>query len=138
MYAELHAFSNFSFLRSASFPEELVERAAQLGYRAIAITDECSVAGVVRAHEAAKKFNLALIVGATLTCTDGLTLIALARCRSGYGQLCRLITRARRAAIKGRYTLERAWLEGALEECGLIWRPSGQRDDADAADGAWL
>ncbi|MFC4311590.1 error-prone DNA polymerase [Steroidobacter flavus] len=134
MYAELHALTNFSFVKGASFPEELVERAAQLGYRAIAITDECSLAGVVRAHEAAKKFNLALIVGATLTCSDGLTVIALARSRTGYGQLCRLITRARRAAGKGCYTLERDWLAGALDECCLIWLP-GENDDA---DGAWL
>jgi error-prone DNA polymerase len=135
MYAELHALSNFSFLRSASFPEELVERAAELGYRALAITDECSVAGVVRAHDAAKKFKLPLIVGATLTCTDGLTLVALARTRHGYGQLCRLITRARRAAIKGTYKLERAWLDGALDECGLIWLPNESHDER---DGDWL
>ncbi|MBM0105434.1 error-prone DNA polymerase [Steroidobacter sp. S1-65] len=135
MYAELHALSNFSFLRGASFPEELVERAAELGYRAIAITDECSVAGVVRAHEAAKKHNLPLIVGATLTCADGLTVIALAQSRRGYGHLCRLITKARRAAVKGTYTLERAWLDGALDECCLIWLPG---DDDAEGDGDWL
>jgi error-prone DNA polymerase len=135
MYAELHALSNFSFLRGASFPEELIERAAALGYHAIAITDECSVAGIVRAHEAAKKFNLRLIVGARLPCTDGLIVIALARSRHGYGQLCRLITRARRAAAKGTFALERAWLAGALEDCSLIWLPD--RTTADS-DGAWL
>ena len=135
MYAELHALSNFSFLRGASFPEELVKQAAQLGYRAVAITDECSVAGVVRAHEAAKKVHLPLIVGASLTCADGLALIALARTRHGYGQLCRLITRARRAAIKGSYTLERAWLDGALDECCLIWLPDDRNDEG---DGRWL
>ena len=135
MYAELHVSSNFSFLRGASFPEELVERAAELGYRAIAITDECSVAGIVRAHEAAKKHNLPLIVGATLTCTDGLAVIALSQSRRGYGHLCRLITRARRAAVKGAYTLERAWLDGALDECCLIWLPG---DEHAEADGDWL
>ena len=63
-YAELHCLTNFSFLRGASHPEELVERAAQLGYAALAITDECSLAGVVRAHVAAKAHGLKLIVGA--------------------------------------------------------------------------
>lgn len=135
MYAELHVLSNFSFLRGASFPEELVERAAQLGYRAIAITDECSVAGIVRAHEAAKKFNLPLIVGAKLICKDALTLIALARSRRGYAQLCRLITQARRAAGKGSFSLERTWLEGALDECSLIWLPN---ESTARADGEWL
>ena len=62
-YAELHCLSNFSFLRGASHPEELVERAAALGYRALAITDECSLAGAVRAHQAAKESGLKLILG---------------------------------------------------------------------------
>ena len=59
MYAELHALSNFSFLRGASQPEELVEQAKRLGYRALALTDECSLAGVVRAHVAAKEHGSA-------------------------------------------------------------------------------
>ena len=63
-YAELHCLTNFSFFRGASHPEELVERAAQLRYSALAITDECSVAGVVRAHGAAKESGLKIIVGA--------------------------------------------------------------------------
>ena len=54
-YAELHCLSNFTFLRGASHPEELVKRAQELGYRALALTDECSLAGVVRAHVAAQK-----------------------------------------------------------------------------------
>ena len=62
-YAELHCLSNYSFLRGASNPEELVERAAELGYQALAITDECSVAGVVRAHVAARDVGLKLIIG---------------------------------------------------------------------------
>ena len=66
MYAELHALSNFSFLRGASQPEELVAQAKRLGYRALALTDECSLAGVVRAHAAAKRCELPLIVGAEL------------------------------------------------------------------------
>ena len=111
MYAELHCLSNFSFLRGASHPEELVERAAQLGYAALAITDECSVAGVVRAHVAAKESGLKLIVGAELRLDDGLRCVLLAQNRAGYGQLCRLITRGRRAAPKGEYKLSRCDLE---------------------------
>ena len=106
-YAELHCLSNFSFLRGASHPEELVERAAALGYTALAITDECSVAGAVRAHVAARERNLKLIIGSEFRLEDGLRCVLLATRRSGYGQLCRLITRARRAAPKGEYRLER-------------------------------
>ena len=91
-YAELHCLSNFSFLRGASHPEELVERAVELGYAALAITDECSVAGVVRAHVAAREHALPLIVGSEFRLEDGLHLVLLATSRGGYGQLCRLIT----------------------------------------------
>ena len=105
MYAELHCLSNFSFLRGASRPEELVERAAKLGYAALAMTDECSVAGVVRAHVAAREHGIKLIVGAEFRLEDGLRCVLLARDRAGYGRLCRLITRGRRAAKKGEYRL---------------------------------
>ena len=70
-YAELHCLSNFSFLRGASHPEELVERAQALGYAALALTDECSLAGVVRAHLAAKDAGLPLVVGSEFTLADG-------------------------------------------------------------------
>jgi len=111
VYAELHCLSNFSFLRGASRPEELVERAAQLGYTALAITDECSVAGVVRAHVAARDYNLKLIVGSEFRLEDGLRCVLLAQDRRGYGLLCRLITRGRRAAPKGEYRLCRRDIE---------------------------
>ncbi|MDH5177444.1 MAG: error-prone DNA polymerase, partial [Gammaproteobacteria bacterium] len=114
VYAELHSLSNFSFLRGASRAEELVERAVQLGYTALAITDECSVAGVVRAHVAAREHNLKLIVGAEFRLDDGLRCVLLARNREGYGRLCRLITRGRRSAPKGDYKLTRADLEELL------------------------
>ena len=127
MYAELHTLSNFSFLRGASHPEELVEQAKRLNYRALALTDECSLAGVVRAHVAAKEHGLPLIIGAELTCLDQLKLIALATDRASYGALCRLITRARRADIKGRYALERSHLENALDGCLIIWLPEAHR-----------
>src|SRR5512142_3387586 len=110
-YAELHCLSNFTFLRGASHPHELIEQADALGYHALALTDECSVAGVVRAHMAAKCRPLQLIVGAEFRLSCGLKLVALAIDRLGYGQLCRLITRGRRAAVKGHYILTRADLE---------------------------
>jgi error-prone DNA polymerase len=140
MYAQLQSFSNYSFLTGASFPEELVERAAALGYRALALTDDCSVAGVVRAHTAAKKHALPLIIGTRLSCTDGLALIALAQSRHGYGQLCRLITQARRAAPKGTYELPHHVLENALKACALIWLPrfGTQALDDILQDGRWL
>ena len=80
-YAELHCLSNFSFLRGASHPEELVTRAHALGYEALALTDECSLAGVVRAHVAAKECGLKLIVGTELTLADGIKLVLLAKDR---------------------------------------------------------
>jgi error-prone DNA polymerase len=109
-YAELHCASNFSFLRGASHAEELATRAAQLGYSALAITDECSLAGVVRAHVAAKEANLHLIVGSLfrLVNADGkpaVSIILLAKNREGYGNLCELITLARMRAAKGDYWL---------------------------------
>ena len=116
-YAELHCLSNYSFLRGASHPEELVERAHALGYRALAITDECSVSGVVRAHQKAKELELHLIIGSEIRLIDGPRLVLLATNRSGYGRLCRLITLGRRRADKGSYRLSRADLEQNLSDC---------------------
>ena len=108
-YAELQCASNFSFLRGASHPEQLVARAAALGYSALAITDECSLAGVVRAHVEAKRHQLSLIIGSQFRVHteegDCLTLIALVMNREGYGNLCELITLARSRAEKGEYHL---------------------------------
>ena len=104
-YAELHCLTNFTFLRGASHPEELVEQAHALRYSAIAITDECSLSGVVRAHSAAKQCNeersaknepaLKLIIGTEVKLADGPKLVFLATNRAGYGAMCALITRAR-------------------------------------------
>jgi error-prone DNA polymerase len=151
-YAELHCLTNFSFLRGASHPEELVERAAKLKYSALAITDECSVAGVVRAHVAAKEMNLKLIVGAefefripaeekratragsspfTLHSSPRaaqLRLILLATDRQGYGNLSELITRGRRQAKKGEYRLTLLDIEQGLPGCLAIWLPPAQPD----------
>ena len=74
-YAELHCLSNFTFLRGASHPEELVARAHALGYEALALTDECSLAGVVRAYVAAKTCGLALLIGTEVRITDGPRLV---------------------------------------------------------------
>jgi error-prone DNA polymerase len=75
VYAELHCLTHYSFLRGASAPEELIGRAASCGYHALAITDECSLAGVVKAHVAAKELGLKLIVGSEFTLTEGIRLI---------------------------------------------------------------
>ncbi|MBM3394717.1 MAG: error-prone DNA polymerase [Betaproteobacteria bacterium] len=127
-YAELHCLSNFSFLRGASHPEELVETAARLGYKALALTDECSLAGVVRAHVATRTHQLQLIVGTELRLTqsDGSTLdlVLLATNREGYGNLSELITRARRAAKKGAYALPCAQMDEGLAHCLALWLPS--------------
>ncbi|CAB3864604.1 Error-prone DNA polymerase [Achromobacter insuavis] len=109
-YAELQCQSNFSFLQGASHPEELAARAAELGYAALAITDECSLAGVVRAHMEAKTQKLPLIIGATFRLRAGpeaapLDLTLLAQTREGYGNLSELITLARTRAPKGEYRL---------------------------------
>ena len=126
-YAELHALSNFTFLRGASHPEELVQTAAQLGYEALAITDECSVSGVVRAHMAAKNCGLKqLIIGSEFRLDTGLKLVALAQSHTGYTALCRLITSGRRAAEKGSYHLCAGDFADGLPECLLLWVPGNQ------------
>ena len=127
-YAELHCLTSFSFLRGASHPEELVERAHELGYSALAITDECSVAGVVRAHLAAKKYDLKIVIGAEMKLEDGMKLVLLATNRAGYGRLCALITRARTRTPKGRYRLEPTDLDDGLPECLALLVAGGASD----------
>ena len=119
-YAELHCLSNYTFLRGASHPEELVERASALGYAALALTDECSLAGVVRAHLAAKANGLKLLVGAEFRLEDETKLVMLAADRGAYGALSVFITSARRASPKGRYRVEEAQLERAAHAPGLL------------------
>src|SRR5262249_18644608 len=126
--AELHCLSNFSFLRGASSPSELVERAAALGYRALAVTDECSVAGVVRAHEAAKELGLPLVVGSEIRLDDGARLVLLATDREGYGELSALITLGRRRTPKARYSLAWSDLDGGMPGCLALLAPDGQDD----------
>ncbi|MBX6318395.1 MAG: error-prone DNA polymerase [Pigmentiphaga sp.] len=109
-YAELQCLTNFSFLRGASWPEEMVDRAAELGYAALAITDECSLAGAVRAHVRAKEKKLPLILGSQFRLQDetdspGMELVLLATDKEGYGHLAELITYARSRSAKGSYCL---------------------------------
>ena len=129
-YAELHCLSNFSFQRGASHPQELVKRALALGYQALALTDECSVAGVVRAWEAAKECGLHLIVGSEFLWGDDLRLVALARDAEGWGNLCEFITAARAVASKGQYHVGPRSPWGLLQGCELLLAPIRQRFDA--------
>jgi error-prone DNA polymerase len=132
-YAELHCLSNFSFLRGASHPEELVERAAALGYAALALTDECSLAGVVRAHVAAKEHGLKLIIGTELKLDAGLKVVLLATGRASYGAIAALITTGRRRSKKGCYQLCREDLEAVRGKGVLVLLVSG-----DAGQAGWI
>ncbi|MCP5153809.1 MAG: error-prone DNA polymerase [Ectothiorhodospiraceae bacterium] len=134
-YAELHTFSCFTFLQGASHPEELVARARALGYTALALTDECSLAGAVRAHLAAREAGLALIHGTTVALETGgagpspgggaSRLVLLATDRVGWGQVSALVTRGRRAAEKGTYRLTHADLDAAaLDHCLALLVPA--------------
>jgi len=122
-YAELHCLSNFTFLRGASHAEELVERSHELGYTALAITDECSLAGVVRAHVAAKACSLKLIVGSEMRFEDGPGIVLLATNRTGYSNLSELITQGRRSDIKGRYSLALSDIRNGLPGCLALLLP---------------
>ncbi|MFG6448600.1 error-prone DNA polymerase [Roseateles sp. BYS180W] len=163
-YAELLCRSSFSFLQAASSPEELVLRAHALGYRALALADECSVAGVVRAHSALQRLQqelglsaapLQLLLGTRLAVWDdtatptaptpAFELVVLARNMQGWGHLCQCITRLRRAsATKGQYRL--SWQEldgllgvGALDDCVLLLLPQRRSsDEALHAQAQWL
>ena len=122
-YAELHCLSNFSFQRGASHPQELVRRAHELGYAAVAITDECSVAGVVRAHGEAKKLGIKLLLGAEFA-LDGFRLVVLARNVQGWGNLCEFITACRMQADKGEYACSREESDFALlADCEVLVAP---------------
>lgn len=139
-YAELHCLTNYTFLRGASHPEEMVQQASKLGYHAIAITDECSVAGVVRAYAEARELNVKLIIGTEITLLDGLKLVLLATNLNGYGNMCELITLARSRAEKGSYQLSRSDLPDSIDDCLVIWCPKeDSTSDFDHAEQAnWL
>jgi error-prone DNA polymerase len=100
-YAELHCKTNFSFLEGASHADELVARAKELGYTALAVTDRESLAGIVRAHIAAKETGLKLLIGAEVHPVDAAPVVLWATDRKSYGRLSRLLTVGRRRAEKG-------------------------------------
>lgn len=120
-YAHLHTTTNFTFLTGASHPEEYVERAADLGYEAVAITDECSLAGVVKAFVASEECNIKLLIGSRFRLSNGLHLIALAPTRAAYAELSGFITLARRRAAKGEYEAHFEDLRFRLRTCLIIW-----------------
>ncbi|NGY04372.1 error-prone DNA polymerase [Solimonas terrae] len=130
-YAELHAVSAFSFRRGASMPQELVEAATALGYRALALTDECSMAGAVRGYERIRDYrecaqaHAELLVGCEWNLDDGLRCVALCEDQAGYSAVCRTITQARRATDKGAYRLTRADFDAPLPGTSLLWIPRG-------------
>ncbi len=128
-YAQLHTLTNFSFLTGASHPQEMVYRAAELGYSAIAITDECSLAGVVKAYAAAKDLEIKLIIGSRFLLSNGLHVIALAPTRVAYAELSGFITLARRRATKGTYEAHLEDLRFRLQNCLLIWLCEPITDD---------
>lgn len=128
-YAELYCLSHYSFLRGASSPAKLVRRAEQLKYKAIAVTDECSVAGVVKAWQASKESQIKLIMGSEFRTPSLGSWVVLCQNREGYAQLSAFITRCRRAADKGSYQFIPEWLaQNNLSSCVLIWIPPEQAD----------
>ncbi len=160
-YAELHCRSSFSFLTGASRPEELVQAARQQGYAALALTDECSLSGVVRAHGAANQQGLHLLIGAQIKLSPGQggdaavlaghdlpQLVLLAQTRRGYGNLSQWISVARRRAPKGQYLAHPSDLEGrvpyapylaGLPDCFAILLPApGQAFETVFAHAMWL
>ncbi|MGE8064096.1 error-prone DNA polymerase [Pseudomonas sp. NPDC089569] len=134
-YAELHCLSNFSFQRGASSALELFQRAKKQGYQALAITDECTLAGIVRAWQAAKSVELPLIIGSEIRLENGPKLVLLVESIEGYQTLCRLITRARRRTQKGQYEIRRDDLSEPLPGLLALWVPDAVDD---LAQGHWL
>ncbi|CAN7150381.1 error-prone DNA polymerase [Acidovorax delafieldii] len=136
-YVELRCISHFTFLRGASSPSELVERAKRLGYSGLAITDECSMAGAVRAHIAAKEVALPLLLGSQFLVSprgnqeSPFTLVLLAQNIDGYGNLCEFITKLRRSSDKGSYHLDLDFINGGeLRNCVALICPDRFAEDA--------
>ena len=120
-YSELCCLSNFSFLQGASHPQELVKTAHALGYRALALSDECSLAGMVKAYQAAKECDLKLISGSHFHLSNGETLVVLAPTRVAYAELSGFITLARRRSAKGQYEAHLSDLRFRLQHCLILW-----------------
>ncbi|WP_224791356.1 error-prone DNA polymerase [Pseudomonas fluorescens] len=134
-YAELHCLSNFSFQRGASSALELFQQAKKQGYQALAITDECTLAGIVRAWQAAKSVELPLIIGSEVRIENGPKLVLLVENLAGYQSLCRLITRARRRTQKGQYQVLREDFSEPMPGLLVLWVPDAVDD---VASGHWL
>lgn len=122
-FAELHVISNYTFLRGGAHPEELINRAADLGYTAIALTDECSFAGLAKAHMTAKARGIHLIIGSEFHLEEGIKLVLLAPTREAYGQLSALITHMRRRSEKGEYLATLEDFRFGLADCLILWPP---------------
>lgn len=125
-YAHLHTITNFTFLTGASHPPEYIYRAVELGYSALTITDECSLAGIVKAYNAIKALKelgveFKLIVGSRFQLSNGMQLIAIAPTRQAYAELSGFITLARRRAPKGEYEAHFEDLRFRLQNCLIIW-----------------
>lgn len=131
-FAQLNTTTNFTFLTGASHPEEYIQRAHELGYEALAITDECSLAGVVKAYVAAKNLKFKLIVGSRFCLSNGMHLIAIAPSRVAYAELSGFITLARRRAPKGTYEAHFEDLRFRLRNCFIIWLANRQESISDA------
>src|SRR2546423_7860963 len=108
-YVELHAGSAFSFLRGASFPEQLAETAAELQMPALALLDRDGVYGAQRFSVAAREQNVRPIIGCELTMEDGKNLPVLVESRTGYKNLCELLTQAHLRSQKGKCAVQ--WSE---------------------------
>src|SRR6266852_407333 len=130
-YAELQVTTNFSFLRGAAHPDELVVTAAASGHRAIAITDRNSLAGIVRAHHAAKEVGIRLVVGCRLDLRNGTSLLAFPEDRAAYGRLTRLLTSGKRRAPKGECHLDYADVVAHGDGQIVVALPSEAVDMAD-------
>ncbi len=138
-YAELHCLSNFSFQRGASSAKELFERARAHGYRKLAITDECTLAGIVRAWQAAKESELPLIVGSEMRIHDGPKVVLLVENLEGYQRLCKLITQARRRAKKGEYRLLREDFTAPMTGLLVLWMADETAERSrEREEGGWL
>ncbi|MFT6408187.1 MAG: error-prone DNA polymerase [Arenicella sp.] len=132
MYAELHVKSHYTFLTGASSPDELVYKAAELGYSAIAITDECSYSGIVKAYQASRECNIKLIIGSEFnidTQHGKLKLLLLAPSRTAYAEISALISKSRRRTAKGSYATGIEDLQFGLQHCLAIWLPSFNQYD---------
>ncbi|MFA0093808.1 error-prone DNA polymerase [Vibrio splendidus] len=136
-YSELFCQSNYSFLEGASHAEELVLQADFLRYKALAVTDECSVAGIVKVHSAIKQHKLSLkqIVGSMFWLNEECQVILICPNRQAYAELCRIITNARRRSTKGHYQLSE-WDVMSAKHCFILWLP--QQKNEDAHWGQWL